>query len=289
MMNFNQYLRDIGLEPSTADDYSCFIEKKFKLFMHRLALKPEQLSYRHLLEYINQRKSTGKSPKTINLELCKISKYLDFLELPNIAENLRVKGLQRHVPHDLFTEQQLDSIYNNFPGSRNAWTRESTLKRYHIILGLKIYQGLCHGELEKLELRHIKQQQGKIYIPPTRRTNKRTLDLKPFQILPLHEYIRTERDKLYKESNLEDDNKVFPRARLKRGMPEIKKMIKRYQPRFTGFRQVRASVITNWLRHYNLRQVQYMAGHRYVSSTEYYRTDTLEDLQKDIGKYHPLG
>jgi integrase/recombinase XerD len=31
-----------------------------------------------------------------------------------------------------------------------------------------------------------------------------------------------------------------------------------------------------------------MAGHRYVSSTEKYRTDTLEDLQKEVEKYHPL-
>jgi len=52
--------------------------------------------------------------------------------------------------------------------------------------------------------------------------------------------------------------------------------------------QIRASVITNWLHHYNLREVQYMAGHRFVSSTERYRTDNLEDLQKELEKYHPL-
>jgi integrase/recombinase XerD len=52
--------------------------------------------------------------------------------------------------------------------------------------------------------------------------------------------------------------------------------------------QIRASTITNWLKHYNLREVQYMAGHKYVSSTERYRMDTLEDLQKELEKYHPL-
>jgi integrase/recombinase XerD len=31
-----------------------------------------------------------------------------------------------------------------------------------------------------------------------------------------------------------------------------------------------------------------MAGHRFVSSTEHYRTDNLEDLQKELEKYHPL-
>ncbi|MDD4673691.1 MAG: hypothetical protein PHI03_12220 [Bacteroidales bacterium] len=52
--------------------------------------------------------------------------------------------------------------------------------------------------------------------------------------------------------------------------------------------QIRVSVITSWLQHYNLREVQYMAGHKYVSSTERYRTDNLKDLQKELEKYHPL-
>ena len=67
-----------------------------------------------------------------------------------------------------------------------------------------------------------------------------------------------------------------------------KAMIKRYEPRLTNMAQIRASTITNWLKHYNLRVVQYMAGHKYVSSTEHYRMDTLEDLQKELEKYHPL-
>jgi integrase/recombinase XerD len=47
--------------------------------------------------------------------------------------------------------------------------------------------------------------------------------------------------------------------------------------------------ITNWLKHFNLRETQYMAGHKYVSSTERYRMDNLEDMQKELEKYHPLG
>jgi len=65
-------------------------------------------------------------------------------------------------------------------------------------------------------------------------------------------------------------------------------MINRYEPGLKSLHQIRASVIAGWLNHYNLRQVQYMAGHRYVSSTERYRSDNLEDLQKELEKYHPL-
>ncbi|MCK7560220.1 hypothetical protein MKQ70_37055 [Chitinophaga sedimenti] len=51
---------------------------------------------------------------------------------------------------------------------------------------------------------------------------------------------------------------------------------------------MRASVIVHWLRKYDLRTVQYMAGHKYVSSTEAYRKYLLDGLQADVMKYHPI-
>jgi hypothetical protein len=44
----------------------------------------------------------------------------------------------------------------------------------------------------------------------------------------------------------------------------------------------------NWLKTYNLRQVQYIAGHKYVSSTERYQANNLENLQNKLEKFHPL-
>ena len=154
-----------------------------------------------------------------------------------------------------------------------------------MILGFRIYHGLQEQELAKLEINYLQLDKGKIHVPSTKRANKRILDLKPFQILPLHEYLLKERKSLNEEI---EGNYLFHRKRLIRGMSRIKKMINRYEPRLNNMAQVRASVITNWLKHYNLREVQYMAGHTYVSSTERYRTDNLEDLQKELEKYHPL-
>lgn len=64
--------------------------------------------------------------------------------------------------------------------------------------------------------------------------------------------------------------------------------LKKDNERFINFKQVRASVITDWLKHYNLRKVQYMSGHRHVSSTESYLVNQVEDLQTDIDKLHPF-
>jgi integrase/recombinase XerD len=199
METFNQWLINKGFGINTANDYSLFIEKKFKVWLQSLFLSIESLEHEQLMQYIRYRKSQGIGPKTINAELKKISYYLEYRALPNVAATIRLKGVQRRIPHDLFTEKELDTIYQKFPESRNPWTHENTLKTYHIILGLKIYQGLQEQELAKLETGHLQLDKGRIYVPSTRRTNKRILDLKPFQILPLHDYLLTERTSLNDE------------------------------------------------------------------------------------------
>jgi integrase/recombinase XerD len=64
--------------------------------------------------------------------------------------------------------------------------------------------------------------------------------------------------------------------------------IKKDNPEILHPKQIRASVITYWLKNHNLRQVQYMAGHKYVSSTERYQLNNLFKLQGEVNKYHPL-
>jgi integrase/recombinase XerD len=59
-------------------------------------------------------------------------------------------------------------------------------------------------------------------------------------------------------------------------------------PKVLSARQLKASVIVHWLKLYNLRQVQYMAGHRYVSSTESFLVNEMDEMIGDIEKYHPF-
>ena len=53
--------------------------------------------------------------------------------------------------------------------------------------------------------------------------------------------------------------------------------------------RLRASVIVKWLKMYNLRKVQYLAGHRYISATESYKQNEMEGLTEEVNKFHPLG
>jgi len=285
MTTFVSFLTTKGISHKTANRYDRFINYRFQNWLNENGSSINEFDQEHLMEYIRNRQQQEIKAKCINQEIKQIGYFLEFKGLLNITEAIRVKGITRRLPHGLLSEKQLDSIYHNFEKSKTPWTHENTFKTYHIILGLKVYQGLQEQELTKLEIKHLHLEQGKIYVPSTQRTNKRILDLKPFQILPLHEYLLTERESLNEE--IEGD-KLFHTGRLKRGMPRIKKMVNRYEPQLQSLLQIRSSVITNWLKHCNLRETQYMAGHKYVSSTERYRTDNLEDLQKELEKYHPL-
>ena len=75
---------------------------------------------------------------------------------------------------------------------------------------------------------------------------------------------------------------------IKNSLWHLFREIKKINPGVINAIKIRQSVITYWLRTMNLRQVQYMAGHKYVSSTERYQTNSLENLQSKLEKYHPL-
>jgi integrase/recombinase XerD len=65
------------------------------------------------------------------------------------------------------------------------------------------------------------------------------------------------------------------------------KQVKEIDKNFLSFNQIRASVITNWLKVHGLRKTQVLAGHRYISSTEKYKANDLQQLTEDISKLHP--
>ncbi|MCF8380821.1 MAG: hypothetical protein K9H49_14710 [Bacteroidales bacterium] len=75
---------------------------------------------------------------------------------------------------------------------------------------------------------------------------------------------------------------------LKNSLLQMFKGVQKTNPEIQSPKQIRVSLITWWLKNYNLRQVQYMAGHKYVRSTERYQLNNLDKLQGQLEKYHPL-
>ena len=138
-----------------------------------------------------------------------------------------------------------------------------------------------------------------MFIKGSRKSNERSLELKPQQILELMEYQLTTRKALQAYVPSESQLLFLPApasgkklATTNDGINIWKRLgqeVKAQNSRFKNFLQVRTAVITHWLKHYNLRQVQHMAGHRYVSTTEGYFVNQMEDLQADIDQFHPMG
>ena len=154
-----------------------------------------------------------------------------------------------------------------------------------------IYQCLTTGEIAKLKIEDIDLENATIYIPRTKRGNSRVLQLKSHQILQLQHYVVTVRPVIIQLTNKKTENLFTSTGTSKRMSNSYMKMIrvlKKINPKIKSAKQVRASVITHWLKIYNIREVQYKIGHKYVSSTERYKTDKLESLQEQIEKYHPL-
>ena len=138
----------------------------------------------------------------------------------------------------------------------------------------------------------MKLREGIIYIKGSRRSNERELKLEAHQILDIMEYQLKTRVEILAISKQETEQLFVGIGGGNNFSNIMTKLIQKLQEQnssIQNIKQIRASVITNWLQHYNLREVQYRTGHRYVSSTETYLVNDLEGLQEDIAKFHPIG
>ena len=136
-----------------------------------------------------------------------------------------------------------------------------------------IYQAVRSEELAALETTDLKLREGKIIIQSKRRSNERTLKLEGFQIIDFMDYLNETRQALLEinkkcHPELVEGSKLFftknGGMNFSNIITKLIESLKQHNNNVKDIKQIRASVITNWLQQYNLRQVQYMAGHRYV-------------------------
>ena len=160
------------------------------------------------------------------------------------------------------------------------------------MLGLLVYQGLKTEELRKLETNDIKLREGKIEVPGGRKSNHRTMTLESHQIMDVYDYILQARPEILKASGQETDQLFVSltgkESTISNLVNSFLRPLKEQFKTLKNAKQIRASVITKWLKQYNLRETQYLAGHRYISTTESYQQNDVEGLAEEINMYHPL-
>lgn len=277
---------------------------RFKQWSAQENLSIEEVSYNDILHYI-QSKREQVSQRTISSEINNIKHYYNYLQhIGAVAENptvqIQIKGIKRKVLYNILSKPELEKLFNDFeiPNENDSnknqnWFKASILtnKRNKVILGLMIFQGLGTQELAALTTKDLKLREGKIYIAGTRKSNERELKLEAHQVLDMMEYQLQTRNEILALTKKQSDQLFVSNGESTRLINTITKLVEKLNKqnnKVTSIKQIRTSVITHWLKLYNLRQVQYMAGHRYVSSTEAYFVNDLDDLQEDITKYHPI-
>lgn len=254
----------------------------------------KKYTYSEIVDYIGILRARYGNPKTLNRILAGIKAYYSYLcftgaRKDNPTKSILLKDRQsRDIQlQDLFTTEELEALLT---AKKERYA--SLDRRNKVLMGLVVYQALKPGEIEALECGEINLEEATVYIKSSAKNNSRTLALKANQILLFKKYLEETRPKLVRENQ----TKAFMIGQRKGPMTaeDITKHIRRnyavYPPRKVNALTIRQSVIANLLRAGNdLRVVQVFAGHKNPSATEKYKQAHLEELKKQIKKYHPLG
>jgi len=292
MNDYTTYLKKEGYTIKTIKSKELALQY-FTKWCKRQSTTPIKIDYKTSLKYIKHLTRKGNSKKTINHKLSSIKTYFNYLisesyRTDNPIENVNVRGTQRSINYNLLEPEELEDLYYSYETDNyQEEYHKHTSKRNKIIVGLLVYQGLDAQDLKNLRTEHLHLNKGKIYVPSRKRSNARELELKPWQMMEFMEYIDEVRKHLLQRLNIDTD-RLFPSGDRFIITNTIIKKLKKYNQKVESNKQIRASVITNWLSEYNLRKAQYLAGHRYISSTERYLQDDLENLHEIVNNYHPI-
>jgi len=267
MDGYIEFLPGIGYSASSIKQHVRYIEV-FQSWLIKKSISEEQCNYPELIYFIDDAMiyyvSRTNPKSTLNRMLVAIATYYDHLitgnsDIRNPAKNIRIKNPVHRVAHDLPNKEELDTLYQSIDSNNVRYVKNK------VILGFLVIQGLSTGELHRIRLKDLSLRKETLFIIEgssgcwKKGSAARELDLEALQVIDLKNSLHY----------------------LFRNLSELNTRVK-------NTTQIRQSVITNWLKRYDLRTVQYMAGHRYVSSTEYYKQIDIENLKRKIDEYHPL-
>jgi site-specific recombinase XerD len=310
MQKFKTYLQGKGYSPATIRQH----QRQAGLFGTWYG-SSELINCRKkdILDYLSYLKNTKKLQVTTrNHILLSLRHYFDYLLNSNAtAVNptalIKLRGLnRRRLPH-VYTSEELTELVDNYYllevkqaeeklnlSKRKALHRESYLAqmRNYVMLQFFVYQGLNTREILMLKTEDIQLHKASVTIPAgTQRGNARTLPLNATQIGSLMQYLQNIRPQLANPAGtvlftpLKQKNGV---SAAKIALVKLSAKLKRIDRNFSNLAQLRASVITHWIKNYGLRRAQYMAGHKSIVSTEEYLPNYIEDLANDITKFNPF-
>jgi site-specific recombinase XerD len=311
-MDFKSYLKQQELSKTTAEMYY-YQTMNFISFLDKDATQVEHCTEKEIMLYMAHLQKKDIAPQTRKLRLWALKHFFNYQietgqRKDNPVNRIKLQGGQKQKLYPILSLQELQSIYENYnlpkeddPRSHHNWFTAYKLskERNKVIIGLLFNQGITTAEVSRITTDDLDLRNGKIDIRGARTGKDRTLELKSSQIMDLMEYQYKTRNELLKY-HIQPTKLLFlstpPSGQTQVKDPSTLNIYKRlteelkeHHPKFINFLQVRASVITYWLKNYNLRQVQYFAGHKRIISTEMYLINDIDDLQREIDTFHPIG
>jgi integrase/recombinase XerD len=294
MTKFYAYQFQKGVTEKTAKQ-QMRVAENFEKWCKMKGFGSKKINYARFSRYVNHLLSEGNKQNTISFKVKCLAHYFDYLQVKiNVAQLFKMKGSVRKIIHNCLENEEIETLYT-------AQKQRTLLqKRDKIIVSLVVFQALTRSDLERIEVQDLELQEGMIYIKSSRSSNARNLALTVAQTLQLLDYLAEVRPKLEEkreglnpvEVTEKNERLFFSTASGKQGLNNvIAQIIERIHlefPKFKNLQQIRQSVIKRWVKEKGVRQAQYLAGHRFVSSTERYNEDANEVLKLEIKMFHPL-
>lgn len=295
---FKNYLKSKGFTRKSIESRMTAIDQYLQ-WLNKENLEAEQISYNDLLLYMQYCQRKGISQRTIKHYMIIVRHFYDHLVREEfIAANpvidIKVKGAKRKMLYHILQTNELHELYNQCPNETPQQSRNK------VMLGLLVYQGLKTEELAKLEVKDINLREGELTVPGGRKSSRRKMKLESYQVMDMYDYTLQIRPLLMQmnpkrknQSKLETEQLFIGEGghcySISNFITQLMIKVRKLNPVVLNAKQIRASVITKWLKMYNLREVQYLAGHRYISSTESFLENDMEGLKEEVQQFHPLG
>ena len=266
--------------------------RKFTAWLREKEITLQNIDYQMLLSFVSVERKKGTAPANLKNQIQAIRIYFDYetekgILQDNPANRIKLKDREERALFPPIDKTELDRIYSEFAG-REIKTEKSIPihERDTVLLGLLLFQGLDSGNLKRLTVKDINLTAGTVYIASNRKSAARTLKLESVQILSLHNYITQTRETI--RTDRTGEKRLFTTGKLDERVSVVIRKLKKQYPEIQSPGHIRSSVIMNWLKAHPIRQVQYMAGHSNIRSTERYREEDISDLSYQLNKYHPI-
>jgi integrase/recombinase XerD len=287
--HFKGYMRSQGFRPVTCGEAARYAER-FANWLDAEGLTAQSCSYTDLLSIVKKYRDEGQSPQNLRKHIRGIWHYYEYQKAQgnvssNLAENLKIRGVVARLPSDILTRKQMETIFEE------SQPQTPVQKRNKTILSFLIYQGLMLCDIENLEPSDIDLVKGTVHIKRNARSKRRVLKLEAPQILLLQEYLTTIRPQLEQQKKQPSDKlfiSIGTGSRIKEAFKDYLNELKPRYPYLKNFMQLRVSVISQWVKEKPLREVQYLAGHGSIQSTQRYVQASLDELQMQLKLFHPL-